>query len=127
MNNELATIGIVNFDFQNVFPYKFWISNWLTDESYPAAVCYKILSVRDEPSNRAQVVLVRSFRDGAKEILHRAEVPFSEVESASQILTGGLKEKLNLNFEEQDFQTARTLSDFNRIASRHGWHIKPPD
>jgi hypothetical protein len=127
MSSESVTAGIVNFDFQNVFPHKFWISNWITDDSYSNGVCYKILSVRDEQSKMAQLVLVRSFRDGSKEILRRAEVPLIELETAAHFISDRLTKELGLNFEEQNFQMARTLNDFNRLAAEYGWSVRPPD
>lgn len=127
MNNKSAADGIISFDFERTFPHKFWVSNWLADDTYPDGVCYKILSVRNEQSKTAEIVLLRSFRDGSKEILHRADLPLAELENAASVFVDGLTKKLNLDFEEQNFQMTKTLDEFNKIASAYGWHMHQPD
>jgi hypothetical protein len=82
------------------------------------------LSVRDEDMNKAELVLIRNFRDGTKEVLHRACVPLTELKSAASVFVDGLSKKLNLNFEEQDYRTAKTLDDFHQLTTNYGWSMK---
>ena len=121
MNNLGNSIGLVNFDFLRFFPQKFWVSNSATDKIYPAGYCYKILSVRDENESKAELVLIRSQRDGTKETLHRAIVSLGELDEAASIFSVGLAKKFGLDFEEQDFTAVRTLEEFRAISQKYGW------
>jgi len=85
MNNSDIGSGLINYDFERFFPHKSWVSGWATDETYRAGFCYKILSVRDEIDGRVELVLVRSFRDGTKEELHRARISIGEADDAASI------------------------------------------
>lgn len=118
--------GIVQFNFKTTFPHIFWVSNTISDTEYPNGVSYKILSVRNETENWSELALVRSFSDGKKEVLHRAKVSIAELTNAASIFTKGLIEKLGLDFEMQDFQTARTFETFRELAKKYGWSLGNP-
>jgi hypothetical protein len=124
MTSSDIDIGLVNFDFVRFFPQKFWVSNWATDETYPAGYCYKILAVRDEMERKVELVLIRSHRDGTKEELHRAAVPIGEVDEAASIFSVGLAKKFGLDFEEQDFSAVRTLEEFRALSRKYGWALQ---
>ena len=118
---DVSEVGIITFDFHYIFPHFFWISNWVVDVTYPKGVCYKILSVRDEAASMGELVLIRTFRDGTKEILHRARVPLNELQNAASIFVDGLSKKLDVNFEEQDYRMAKTIDEFKQITTKYGW------
>ena len=124
-HSDIAS-GLVTYDFERFFPHKSWVSDWATDETYPAGYCYKILSVRDEVDDRVELVLVRAFRDGTKEELHRARVRVCEVDDAAGILSRGLAQKFGLDFEEQDYSTARSLEQFHISTQKYGWSMHKP-
>ena len=115
---DVSEVGIISFDFQHVFPHLFWISNWVVDATYPKGVCYKILSVRDEAASLGELVLIRTLRDGTKEILHRARVHLNELQNAASIFVDGLSKKLGLNFEEQDYRMVKTIDEFKQITTK---------
>ncbi|HSY44023.1 MAG TPA: hypothetical protein VK811_08925 [Candidatus Acidoferrum sp.] len=125
MNDDNQILGIINFDFRHVYPHVFWVSNWISDNAYPDGVAYKILSVRNELLDKAELVLVRFFRDGGKEVLHRAHIPLKEVKEAAHFIINGLSKEFHLDFLEQDFHTARTLDDFHALTSKYGWKMNP--
>jgi hypothetical protein len=118
--------GLVTYDFERFFPHKSWVSGWTTDETYPAGFCYKILSVRDEVDARVELVLVRAFRDGAKEELHRARVRIGEADDAASIFSRGLAQNFGLDFETQDYTTARSLEQFHVLTQEYGWSMHKP-
>ena len=126
MDDRIIGAGIINFDFQTIYPPKFWISNWASDTTYPKGYCYKILSVRNSANARAEIVVLRTYHDGTKEELHRADVSISEVENASSIFVSGLSQRFSLDFEEQDYTHARTLEEFKQLTSEHGWGMQRP-
>jgi len=126
MDDSDKASGLVKYDFERFFPHKSWVSNWATDETYPTGYCYKILSVRDEIDDRVELVLVRAFRDGTKEELHRAKVPVSDVNDAVGIFSRGLAQKFELDFEEQDYTTARNLEQFHVLIKKYGWSMHKP-
>ena len=124
MTNSDTSIGLVSFDFARFFPQKFWVSNWASDETYPAGFCYKILTVRDKVDHKAELVLVRLQRNGTKEELHRAAVPIEELDKAASIFSVGLAKKFGLDFEEQDFSAVRTLEEFRALSQKYGWSLQ---
>jgi len=126
MSNELSSAGIVSFDFQRIFPHIFWISSRVIDKTYPDGVIYKILSVRDEYLKTAELVLIRSLHDGRKEILHRANVPLTELENAAHIFVDGLTKQFHLTFEEQNYENVKKLQEFHKITEKYGWSMKDP-
>ena len=126
MNNSDVGPGLINYDFERFFPHKSWVSNWTTDETYPDGYCYKILSVRDEVDRNVELILVRSFRDGTKEELHRARVRVCDVDNAAGIFSRGLADKYGLDFEEQDYMTARSLEEFRVLTQKYGWSMHNP-
>jgi len=95
----------------------------MEDAEFPQAFCYKVLTVRDEAEQKCEIVLLRSYRDGSKEELHRARVPISKTDEAAQIFVAGLSKKVNAEFEEQNYSAAKTLAELNALAHIHGWHM----
>jgi len=123
MKHSDISSGLVTYDFERFFPHKSWVSDWATDETYPAGFCYKILSVRDEIDDQVELVLVRAFRDGTKEKLHRASVRIDEADEAANIFSRGLSQKFGLDFEEQDYTSTRSLGQFHVLIQKYGWSM----
>jgi hypothetical protein len=126
MNNSDIGPALTNYDFERFFPHKSWVSAWAKDETYPAGYCYKILSVRDEVDGHVELVLIRAYRDGTKDELHRARVRVAVADDAAGVFSRGLAQKFGLTFEEQDYRAARSLEQFHVLTQKYGWSMSKP-
>src|SRR5688572_23515166 len=125
-SNISRNYSLATFDFENLFPHKFWISDWHKNETFPDGFCYKLLSTRDERSGEVEIVLLRALRDGQKEELYRARVSEADADKAANVFVRGLEVRLGIGFEEQDYSGVRSLSEFQRLAEKHGWSLHGP-
>ena len=115
--------GLVSFDFVDVFPHKFWISDWSSDSQYPGGFRYKLLSARHERADVIQFLIVLQHRSGDKEVLKTLDVNASVFDPVAAIFVDGLAKRHGLDFEEQDFSSCRTLEAFDDEAALAGWSM----
>ena len=124
-NNTDLGPGVVNFDYERWFPHIFWVSQWTSDDSLPGGYCYKILSVRDESTGRAEVVVLLTERNGDKTDMHRFSIPTDQARNAGRDWAAGLTKRFALDFDEQDYSTVRTADDFHAATQKYGWTMQP--
>lgn len=120
-NRTMSDDGLVSFDFVDLFPHKFWISDWSSDSHYPKGFRYKLLSARRESGDVIQFLVVLQHRSGDKQVLSTLDVKASEFDRVAALFVDGLAKQYGLDFEEQDFSTCRTLEAFDEEAARTGW------
>jgi hypothetical protein len=125
---DLSSDGLLNVDFVEVFPHKFWISSWSSDSQYPAGFRYKLMSARREPDNVVHFLIVLEQRSGDKEVLSSLDINAPVFDRVAAEFVDGLAAKHGLDFEEQDFSSCRTLADFDKEVARRGWtSTEPPE
>jgi hypothetical protein len=116
--------GFVVFDFEDTLPYKFWVSTWGSDASFPDGYCYKLLSVRDVKQGLVQFVLLREEREDAKSEQMRHTIKAAKADEAAAHLIGGLSRKFAISFQEQDFSKVRTFEEYQALAVSYGWSLR---
>lgn len=125
---DMSNDGLVTFDFVDLFPHKFWISEWSSDSEYPEGFRYKLLSTRRESVDVIQFLVVLQQRSGDKEVLSTINVTASVFDRLAATFVDGLATQHGLDFEEQDFSSCRTSEAFDREAALVGWSMtEPPD
>ena len=122
----MSTDGLLTFDFVDLFPFKFWISDWSSDNQYPDGFRYKLMSAHRESGDVIQFLVVLQQRSGDKEVLSNLDVNASVFDRVATKFVNGLAEKHGLTFEEQDFSSCRTLAAFDAEAARLGWSLTEP-
>jgi hypothetical protein len=115
------TPALLSFDFARSFPHKVWISDWRTDESYPAGFRYKLLSARHEDLEEIELIILIEHRDGDKEVLKHLDIAAKSFERIVETFISGLAEEHNLNFQAQDFSGCRSVDSFEAAAKNSGW------
>ena len=115
--------GLLNLDFRDLFPHKFWISEWSSDSQYPAGFQYKLMSARRESDDKIQFLIVLQQRSGDKEVLSSLDFNASVFDRAAAKFVDGLARQHGLIFEEQDFTSCRTLAAFDEAAASKGWSL----
>jgi hypothetical protein len=124
----MSSDGLLNFDFREVFPHKFWISEWSSDSQYPGGFQYKLMSARREPENVINFLVVLQQRSGDKEVLSNLNIRGSVFDQVAADFVDGLAKEHGLDFEQQDFSLCRTSESFDEEAVRRGWSwTKPPE
>ena len=114
--------AIVSIDFSRTFPHKYWISNWSSDESYPQGFRYKLMSIRMEPENKVQFVILLQEKNGDKHEFSRTTYSSLDFfERASLSMVNGLESEFQIDFELQDFSKIRTEHEFAELAAQFGW------
>ena len=122
----MSTDGLLDCDFVDLFPHKFWISDWSSDSQYPEGFRYKLMSARREPGDIIQFLVVLEQRSGDKEVLSDLNVNALVFDRVATKFVDGLAEKHGLDFEKQDFSSCRTLAAFDAEAARLGWTMTEP-
>jgi hypothetical protein len=122
----MSNDGLLEFDFVDLFPHKFWISDWSADAQYPDGFRYKLLSSRCESRDVIQFLVVLLQRSGDKEILSSLDVATSVFDQVAARFVTGLAEKYGLDFEEQDFSSCRTHAAFASESRARGWAWSDP-
>jgi hypothetical protein len=120
---DMSNDGLVTFDFVDLFPHKFWISDWSSDSQYPDGFRYKLLSTRRESVDVIQFLVVLQHRSGDKEVLSTIDVTASVFDRVAATFVDGLATQHGLDFEEQDFSSCRTLEAFDEEAAIVGWSV----
>jgi hypothetical protein len=118
---------LLAFDFTDVFPAKMWVSHWTTDGQYPDGYRYKIMSALHAAENVVELLVVLEQRSGDKEVLEQLTIRPPAVDRIGRHFADGLKQKLALDFEEQDFTQCRTAEAFDVAARRYGWNVADRD
>ena len=122
----MSSDGLLRFDFVDLFPHKFWISDWSRDSHYPDGFRYKLLSARRESGGVMQFLVVLQQRSGDKEVLSTLDVNASGFDQVAANFVNGLAKEYGLDFEEQDFSSCRTPEAFDAAAARAGWSTTEP-
>jgi len=116
-----ALEGFVRFDFLTLFPHRFWISNWASDEEYLSGYRYKVLSVRQEPEGLIELVVLIENSSGAKKEMTRLKVSASLLDRSGQKLVDQIAGLHGLDFEMIDLSDVRTEDEFVRRVDQAGW------
>jgi hypothetical protein len=112
---------LLEFDFEKVYPYKFWVSTWLKDSEYPEGFRYKLLSAKHEEDDGIQLIVLLEKPDGYKKIFVNALYETGKFGSVAQTFVEKLKATHKLTFEEYDLSNIKTLDEFGELAKKHGW------
>lgn len=120
-----GNVALLSYDFEDVFPHKTWVSNWVSDASYPNGFRYKVMSALHEQARSLELIIVLQHRDGAKEVLKHYDVDFSAFDKVASTFVDGLSEQHGISFEEQDFRQCRTAEQFESMAASFGWLSEP--
>jgi hypothetical protein len=112
--------ALVSLDFESSYPYKFWVSSWSADESYPGGFRYKLLSSYNPETEIVDLVLLLEEKNGDKTEMTRLEAKLNKADRVAQIFVDGLCESYQLDFEEQDYSSARTLEHFETLFQSYG-------
>jgi hypothetical protein len=105
--------AFLRFDFESWYPYKFWVSSWSSDESYPEGFRYKILSGVNSETNAVKLVLLLEEANGDKTEMKRLEADLKKADGVAKIFVDGLSESYELDFEEQDYSEANSKEQRN--------------
>lgn len=117
----MADDVLLKFDFVSRYPHKAWISDWSSDEHYSGGYCYKVMSCRLEPSQSIKLLVILQQRNGDKEVLASLEVSAAAFDEVVSGIVNGLVKQYDLDFQEQDFSTCRTLDEFKIASQQFGW------
>jgi hypothetical protein len=126
MPNDNTSEPLTTLDFATRFPHKYWISNWAKDDTYPDGFRYKVLSVRAEPDDFIELLLVLERPGGEKTVMKHLDVAPSAFDRTAQTFVEGLTEAHGLDFEPLDLSAIRTSEEFERIVTEAGWHEVEP-
>lgn len=118
-----STLGIVVINFETTFPHKFWVSSWSNDDQYPDGFRYKLLSVRSEPDNQIELVLLLEEPSGDKSEMTRMDVAASAFDRTAATFIDGLADEYGLEFDEVDATHTRSLSEFEGVVIKAGWQV----
>jgi hypothetical protein len=121
MTENMNPEALVSFDFTKTFPHKFWISTWSKDESYPSGFRYKLLSVRNNNSEYIELVIVLEEPGGYKTELKRMDIKESAFDQIASRFLKRFEESYRIEFEEQDFSSAQTFAEYERLTQEMGW------
>lgn len=117
---------LTTLDFVTRYPHKYWISDWTKDEAYPDGFRYKLLSVRPEPEEFIELLLVLEQPGGLKTVMEHLDVSPSRFDRTAQTFVEGLTEAYGLGFELLDLSATRTFEDFERVVTQAGWYEVEP-
>ena len=126
MKKDRLQSALTTLDFVTHYPHKYWISNWAKDDAYPAGFRYKLLSVRPEPDDLIELMLVLEQPGGQKMVMKHLDVSPSAFDRTAQTFVEGLSEAYGLDFELLDLSSVRTSEEFERVVSEAGWHEFEP-
>ena len=118
--------AFVTLDFIRRFPHRFWITDWSSDEHYPAGYRYKILSSREEPDGPMEFVVLLEERSGQKTEMKRLSISPLSFDHTADVFVSGLADSYDLKFELVDCTAARSEDQFERIVTAAGWHSYQP-
>jgi hypothetical protein len=122
MSAENAPQGIISIDFNETFPYKFWISTWSKDESYPLGFRYKLLSVRNTNDDFVELVIVLEEPDGYKTEMKRMDIEISAFDDFAGGFVRGFEETYGIEFQLQDFSQVKAKEEFDALSKKMTWH-----
>jgi hypothetical protein len=112
--------AFIRLDFRSSYPYKFWISDWNADESYPNGFRYKLLSSYSPETGLVELVLLLEEKNGDKTEMSRRHASLDEADAVAQVFVDGLSESYRIDFEEQDYSGAKTDKDFEILIRSFG-------
>ena len=119
-NNNKASILI---DFKTYFPYKFCISDWSKDETYPNGFRYKILSVQNAEQDLFEFVLILEEPNQYKTEMERLKISKKKaIDRTMKIFTNGLKEEHGITFEMLNLSNIKNEYDFDKKVKECGWY-----
>ena len=126
MNNDHTSDPLTTLDFATRYPHKYWISDWSKDETYPDGFRYKLLSMRPDPGDFIELLLVLEQSGGEKTVMKHLDVAPSAFDRTAQTFVEGLAEAYGLDFELLDLSAIRTSEEFGRVVAEAGWHEVEP-
>jgi len=121
MSTNEPSEALVSFDFDETFPYKFWISTWSKDDSYPSGFSYKLLSVRNNRSGYVELVIVLEEPGGYKTEMKRLKIEQSAFDDVAWAFVRGFEETYGIEFQEQDFSQVKTFEQYKSLSNEMGW------
>ena len=126
MPDDHTSETLTTLDFVRRFPHKYLISNWAKDDTYPDGFRYKLLSVRPEPDDFIELLLVLEQPGGEKTVMKHLDVAPSAFDRTAQTFVEGLTEAYGLDFEQLDLSAIRASEEFDRVVTEAGWHEVEP-
>jgi hypothetical protein len=84
--------AFVSLDFKSWYPYKFWVSSWGADESYPDGFRYKVLSSYNPEAEVVDLVLLLEEKNGDKTEMKHVE---ANLDKADDVAESSLMRYLN--------------------------------
>ena len=116
----MSNSAFLSVDFVKRFPYKFWVSTWGRDESYPDGFRYKILTARDLDLNVIDLVLVLEEKSGDRSELKHLHINLETIDKYARTFADALASKFDIEFQEQDYSSAKTNADFRKLINQFG-------
>jgi hypothetical protein len=113
--------GFLHFDFKVLFPYKFWISSWGKDQSYPNGFRYKILTGIDRRAGTARIVILLEEADECKTPVADLVYERHDIDHVATSMVEHLETQFHVMFEAYDFSGANSFEDYVRLSQENGW------
>lgn len=123
MTNSNTSEALTTLDFTKRFPFKYWISDWAKDDTYPEGFRYKLLSVRDESEHMIEFVVVLQQLNGDKKLMKQMSISTDAFERTANVFLEGLTGAYGLQFECLDFSTVRDAAKFGDLVCQAGWSM----
>jgi hypothetical protein len=125
---EEMSRGILKLDFETWFPYKFWVSTWSKDNTYPNGFRYKVLTAQNEKEQSIQMVIVLEEPNGNETVLvDETRLPIDYFDKISQPMRDGLETSFNIQFDQgSDLSDVRTLDEFKLRTIAADWYSQEP-
>ena len=119
--NEPDQQGFIHFDFRTLFPYKFWLSNWGTDQSYPNGFRYKLLTGIDRGAGTGRLVILLEEPGELKTPM--ADLCFlrHEIDHVADSMAEHLATQFKVDFEKYDFSSVNSFDDYVQLSRENGW------
>jgi len=113
--------GFLHFDFQTLYPYKFWISSWGRDRSYPNGFRYKLLTGLDRGAGTSRLVILLEEPGELKTSMADICCSQDEIDHVAESMAEHLTTQFNIAFTEYDFSSADTFDEYCRLSKENGW------
>jgi hypothetical protein len=112
-------VSAFHLDFLQLFPHVYWTSPWKEAGGFKR---YKVLSARQEPSERIQVVVLEEGKDGARVVHLRFEAPRDDFDSNTDFISD-LEKLFEVTFDRVDLSSVRTVDAMIEKCRQIGWEV----